>query len=265
MNLRGFTRQRRTLSDRLARLLVELFRVFTSWGDRDAGEFARQAVPLAEGARRTMADLTAMWIAQQATTASGIVVPTTAVPDEALARPGVTSAEVYRRPFTTVRAQMARGADAGRAVRVASSRLETIAEGDMQRAHTQAASVAIQGLPPEAQPIGWRRVLHGEENCPMCVVASTQLYPTDAFSPSHPRCDCGIELAYANDLPMDDARKKEVAAAFEVLGRRVGQRGGVSADDYADLLAGMVREHGELGPLLVRPSDNFTSQADLPA
>lgn len=261
----GFVAMRSGLSARLIKLLVEMFRAFTSWTDADARDFTDQAVPVADAARRTMAELTGAWIAQQATAHTGVVVPPAPVSDDVLARLNVSSTQVYQRPFVTVRTQLARGKDVQRAVTVATNRLETIAEGDMQRAHTQAAASVIQALPAEAAPAGWRRTLHGGNHCPMCILASTHLYSVEDFNPSHARCKCSIELAYGGEPPPDEQRQALIADAVQALRGKVAQPGGISTGDHQALLTGMVRNHSELGLLLVRPGDHFTAAAELPS
>lgn len=262
MDLSSFTRSRRSVSDRLIALLVLLFGGFKSWTDDDSAEFVAQAVPLALAGQRTVANLTSTWVADQATTAAGVAVHAIAVPDEVLQRPGVTPEQVYHRPFVTARTQLARRRGPEVATSVASNRLAEIVEGDLQRAHSQAALTAIQALPEEAQPIGWRRVLQGDTNCPMCVVASTQLYSSGEANPLHQRCDCAVVLAYGDPAPADDTGRTQVEDALRALDVAPAR---MTELQRRALLRQMTQTHGELGDMLIRPGDHFTGPAELPS
>lgn len=261
MTLLDFVRLRRGLSVKLIEALVRLFRSFTSSTDDDVARFVDQAVPLALGARRTMADLTSVWIADQASAHAGTILAPTAVADDVLARPGVTPEQVYARPFITVRSHLSKGQPIAQAVSAGAARLEEVAEGDMQRAHSEAARSAIEALPPAAQPVGWRRVLNGDKNCPMCVVAASQLYGSDTANPLHLRCDCSVELAYERPS-RGEAATAQLHEAIEAL---TGRQGGMTDSEIGVVLRLMTPNHGELGSMLVRPGDHFTGPGDIPS
>uniref|UniRef100_UPI001D0D1143 hypothetical protein n=1 Tax=Klebsiella pneumoniae TaxID=573 RepID=UPI001D0D1143 len=40
----------------------------------------------------------------------------------------------------------------------------------------------------------YRRVLTGNENCALCVIASTMRYRKNSLMPIHPGCDCDIDV-----------------------------------------------------------------------
>ena len=251
-----FTQLRRTLSQRLTDALTGLFRSLGSWRDREADLFVAQSVPLVQGSQRTLASFTSLYIADQAGEALGRAVQPPPIPDAATiglrrVAPGV----VYRRPFVTLRMSLRDGADLDTAVEHGANRLHQIAEGDLQQTHAAAARAAMQSL--SDRPTGWRRVLAGTENCALCVVASTQLYNVDELNPLHHNCNCRVEPIFESHPAVSAERAAQVKAAVEELS---GGRTTRAKD-----LRGLVIEHGELGPLLVRPRDHHITPADLPA
>ena len=254
-----FTQLRRTLSLRLVESLTALFRGLGSWRDPDADQFVGQAVPLVQGSQRTLASLVAVYIAARAAEASGRTIGPPPIPDTATIglRRGTRPDEVYRRPFVTMRMSLAGGDDLPTAVDRGSNRLVQVAEGDMQQTHAESVRAAMRALPEGARPSGWRRVLIGTENCAMCVVASTQLYTVEHLNPLHHHCNCAVEPVFGSHPAVSPERAAQVRAAVEELsGGRVTR---------AKDLRGLVVEHGELGPLLVRPRDHHVTPADLPA
>jgi hypothetical protein len=257
--------QRRALSDRIVTALRKLFEQLGAWRAAEARRFVEQAVPLLEGAQHQLAALTAVYVADQASRAVGRVLAPPGIPDAAAVnlRNGVTAREVYQRPFRTVYTALSRGEPLPRAVELGSTRLAQIAEMDLQATYAHASRSAMQQLPPDARPTGWRRVLVGPENCAMCVVASTQRYRIENLNPLHPACDCQVEPIYGPD-PGRVIEPELLEAVHDAVQTLTGHanRGG-RAPDYRKLLVSCTAQHGELGTLLVRPSDKFTSAANL--
>lgn len=258
MTIAQFAQLRRALSNRLVGALTGLFRGLGAWRDPDAERFVVQAVPLVAGSKRTMASITSVYIADQASVAAGKPVAPPPIPDSAVLNlRRVDPAVVYRRPFVTMRMALAKGEDFPVAVERGVNRLSQVVEGDMQQVHSSAARAAMQALPAAVAPSGWRRTLQGTVNCGMCVVASTQLYTVDTLNPMHPNCDCGVSPVFGPHPAVGPERTAEVKAAIEEI------TGGKTSRYSA--LRDLVVEHGELGPLLVRPKDHFTSEAELPS
>jgi len=260
-----FARGRTTLSLRLRSALSRVFRGLGSWRDPDADRFVGQAVPLVQGAQRVLATMTSAYNACQASLALSRVVAPPAVREAAMLnlRTGVTPSQVYRRPFVTLYTALANGVPFGAALHRAEHRLEQIAEFDLQQTYAEAARDAMTLLPEELAPSGWRRVLVGEENCALCVVAATQRYEVAELNPLHPNCDCRIEpvfdeVAHVLEPDLLDAVKDAIA---ELTGTVDGS---LRRHDLRRLLVSMTPEHGELGPVLVRPRDHFTTAAELP-
>ncbi|MEQ9093070.1 MAG: hypothetical protein RLN63_03105, partial [Miltoncostaeaceae bacterium] len=61
---------------------------------------------------------------------------------------------------------------------------------DHQLAQTPAARVWM--AEPANQDYGYERVLGGGESCPLCVVASQQIYYREDLMPIHERCQCSV-------------------------------------------------------------------------
>ena len=256
---------RRNLSERMILTLVRLFLGLGSWRDADADEFIAQAVPLIQGGQRSLAALTAAFVAAQASEALGTTIAPPGVPDdEAIElRVGIDAEAVYRRPFATVYNALAKGKNLTTAVELGRARLEQIAEMDLQQTYARASRAAMQGLPSDARPRFWRRVLTGLENCALCTIASTQRYTVEDLNPIHPNCDCQVQGIFGRDPGQVIERDllEQVHAAVEDLTGQADR--GARAPDYRQLMVQMTPQHGEVGTLLVRPRDRFTGPGDL--
>lgn len=256
-----FIRRRRALSERLAKQLLPLFTRPRSWRDQQAEAFVELAVPLVQGSQRTLAAVTAAYIAAQA--GGRIAIP--GVPDTAAVnlRRGVDPREVYRRPFVTVWSALAQGRPLTEAVALGETRLREIAECDLQQTYAHASRAALSTLPTGARPRYWRRVLVGPGDCAMCVIASTQRYTIENLNPIHPGCNCTVDGIFGPDpgQVIEPELLEKVHDAVEQLTGSADR--GARAPDYRQIVVEMVREHGELGGLLTRPRDRFTAVDDL--
>ena len=229
-----FTQLRRSISAQLGQHLTGVFRALGSWRDPDAAKFAHTAVPMVAGAQRTLAQLVALYMAAQASKATGTAVSAPAIPATAITGlRGVDPAVVYRRPFVATWTALSRGSDLPTAIDRGADRLAKVAEGDLQQTHSSTARAAMRALPNK--PSGWRRVLVGPDNCVLCTAASTRTYSVEHLNPLHHNCNCRVEPVF-------------------------GLRQVKNSDP-----AGYVMDHGELGPLLVYPRDSHVTPADLPA
>lgn len=255
--------QRTRLSEQLIAALTALFGALGSWRDTDADRFTRQAAPLVQGAQQALAGLVAAWLAQTASQQTGQTVLAPVIPTSAITElRGISTSEVYRRPFRELWAALAEGKTLAEAVQQGQSRLRELADGDLQSTYAHANREGMQRLPEQAQPTGWRRVLQGSSSCALCVLASTHRYTISDLNPIHPRCDCTVQPIYGRDeaRAADDARLERVhQAAAELTGQR--DRSG-RRSDYRQIQ--ITHEHGELGPMLARPGDHFTGPAEIP-
>lgn len=261
-----FTAARRSLSDQLIELLVKLFSGPGSWRDTDRDVFLHQAVPLVEGAQRQMASLTAIYVATRASEAAGRTIGPAGIPDRAAVnlRRGVDTDQVYERPFVEVYTALSKGKSLTEAVKLGETRLQEITELDLQATYAAASRDAMEQLPADVQPQFWRRELVGPENCALCVLASTQRYHLQTLNPIHPACDCRVQPLWGDQDPgqviAPDLLERVHGAVQELTGTTDR---GAREPDYRKIVLQMTQEHGELGPMLARPLDHFTTEGDL--
>lgn len=225
--------------------------------DADAERFIREVVPVILAGRRQVSALTDGYLAAQMSRMLGHRVPPAgAIPTDGIR--GVDPAVVYQRPFVTARMGLAAGATPEEATTQGVGRLISLVVTDMQLAKTLTARSTMGSV----QGVGsYVRVLSGSENCGLCVVASTQRYAKSDLMPIHPGCDCGVRPILAGDRIRMTA---DLTAAHTAVEDRFGvSDSGARTPDYRKML--LVREHGELGPILTVKSHSFTGPGDLSA
>ncbi len=239
------------LRERLEALLRRQFHAAGDYRDADADRFVAQMVPLVLAARAASSSLTAGWLSQKLTDALGRTVRAAMVDTTGLR--GVPVEEVYRRPFRTVWAELSEGRPLAQATEAGEARAADLVLSDIQLAKTHTAREVFQ----QAGVDRYIRVLKGEQSCALCYVASTQTYSTSTLSPMHPGCDCDVDIA-----PPDFDGTDQLAASHEAIQERFGVSDpGARAPDYRKAL--LVREHGELGPVLTVAEHRFTTEAAL--
>lgn len=263
------------LRDALARTIDASWLGLGSWREEDVARFVREVVPLVNGSVAAMVSMTDAYLTAVladmlgATTGAGASRPT-------YPRPGVTPAEVYRRPFLSTWTSLARGQQVSQAIQAGRSRAVSLATTDLQLAKRNASAAR---LVKEPRVVGYRRVLMGSKSCAMCALASTQRYRKERLMPVHPGCNCGVAPLVGNADPgqrINSAKAKDQAALdtgdLEELGdtdalhAAISARFGFDALDfrgqtYRDLV--VTHEHGELGEVLARKGDRFTGPDDI--
>lgn len=171
-------------------------------------------------------------------------------------RSGVSALEVYERPGKQFLWELSRGASVDEARDAATERLRQIAEDDVLLADRDESQRVFAGS--KAKVIGYRRVIHPElakdGTCGLCLVASQRFYTVEDLLPLHDRCNCTVMPIVKGDDPgfrlNDDDLKALYAAA-----------GSTSARDLLNTRI-TIREHGELGPVLVKEGDSFRTAKD---
>jgi hypothetical protein len=280
------------LTRTLAAFIARLWAGFRTYGNSDGKRFAGAAVPAAQGAQRAMSSLTAAYLSQLMAAMTGDPVrpaapPSAGVTGEALR--GVDPFEVYQRPITQARVEIARGKTVEQAHAAGLRRAQSIAATDLQLAKTHTSRAVIQH---DGRVVGYRRVLTGAENCGLCVVASTLRYHVKDLMPIHPGCDCAVSVIVGHRDPGTVINSAQIADGAEASGTT---KGGVKVYqpgdtlDLGDLLEPVhaaiedrfgasyrdarqvdyrkvitVHRHGELGPVLSVSSQHFTGEHDLP-
>lgn len=112
--------------------------------------------------------------------------------------------------------------------------------------------------------IGWRRVIRPELSmhgtCGLCVVAATQWYTRGDLKAIHHLCKCV-------SLPVTKTSDPGLRWNAEDLRRNLDQIYGAAGDSThgKDLkkIRVVVRDHGELGPILTRQANSWTEKADI--
>lgn len=265
MNPARFAFLRRSLTSRLIVALTRMFDGLGSWHRPDAQRFAASAVPMVEGAQAALANLTSNYVASVASEALRRPVAPPPIPQTARARLRLKDpAEVYQRPFVEAYTALKDGDQLDKALGKARLRLREVAEGDMQLTYAHASRAAMDGLPEKQKPSGWKRVLVGNYNCALCIIASTQRYHIKDLNPIHPQCDCLVEPIYGptGQVIAPDVLEAVHAAVKELTGT-IDR--GARAPDYRKIMIQMTHEHGELGKMLARPRDRFTGPRSIPA
>lgn len=239
---------RAALTAALIEALLSLWESLGSWHKSDVARFLRDALPLVRATQRTLGDVTAMRVADRAADVLDAPVEVPALPDDAVTglREGVTESDVYERPFREVWFALQSGDDIEAAVEKGAIRLQGVAEMDLQQTHSVATAEAQKALPSSQRPRWWERTLEGQENCLLCVVASTRPYFIGELNPLHPGCDCGVREHWTK--PPKDLHPERLRGAYEEAAS-LGYEG-TSGDVLRDVIAG----HGEVGPMLIDPA-----------
>jgi hypothetical protein len=172
-------------------------------------------------------------------------------------RANVTSFEVYQRPATAYAYAGSQGQSAEDAARSALARLATLTKSDLRAADRDETQRIYTKTP---KVIGYRRVLHPElsktGSCGLCIVASHQTYHVGDLLPLHfPSCEC-------QTLPITAGHDPGSAINDDDLAKIYSAAGGTDADSLRQTRI-RFDEHGELGPVLVREGDHFTTAKDL--
>lgn len=164
-------------------------------------------------------------------------------------------------------------------------RLRSLALTDVELAVTHTAR---ERLADEPEVRFYRRVLTGAESCGLCVIASTQRYRKRDLLPIHPNCDCVVAPILGDQDPGRVINSTRIAEGTEGQDENAAGVPVFDADDLidADLLTQdvheairetfgevafdarqidyrkilLVKQHGELGPVLTVARHKFTKR-----
>jgi hypothetical protein len=156
----------------------------------------------------------------------------------AAVRNGTDPSVVYTRPFIQMWASLAKNGDFQQALQTGLSRAEASAEMDIALSMTHA--VLAYGQQSSEEIVGWRRVADGGA-CPFCSEIDGATTGPDEPMPLHDRCGCTVDPITRWTMTTEDAPTTD------------------PGDVVGDTEIAM---HGELGPLIVRKGDAFTTEAD---
>lgn len=162
----------------------------------------------------------------------------------AAVRAGTAPADVYFRPFVNVWMALKDGKAFTDAVASGRARAGSAAATDIlltTRATANALGEADDLI------VGFQRV-PDEGACEFCETVSGQRYTTADLMPIHNNCGCTVEPILKTDRHAFSGK-----TANDLALPREGPSG----------LTVAVREHGELGPVLVNAADHFTDENDI--
>lgn len=212
---------------------------------------------LVEAMQRRIAAVTDAYLARATTLLAARPVAPVGVVDVTGLRTGVTHPGVYGRAADQYRWARSEGATDEQAAAVAVSRAERAADMDAQLA--KRAQVHRFTLVRSVD--GYRRVLRPElardGPCGLCVAASDRVYSRAELLPLHDRCKC-VVLPIVNGVdPGVEVNARDLAALYRAAGS-------TAARDLKRVRVA-VRQHGELGPLLVDRRHRFRGPDDVAA
>lgn len=234
-----------------------LWAALADYRDTNAGQFVASVGPLVEGGQQATAAATAAYLAVleasvTARRAADIRLDPAASSTQALR--GVTSVELWRRPFTEVYTALSKDIPFPEAVQAGARRAVQLAATNLQLAKTHAARNVMEG---SNQVVGYRRSLTGDHSCGLCVVASTQRYHKRNLLPIHPGCDCGVIPIFGDHDPGQVIDPDRLEGVHQAIADRFGTSDpSASASTYRDAL--VIHDHGEIGPVLAVRGQHFT-------
>lgn len=257
------TRAREAIRSRTESIVLRAWNGLGHWSsDEKVEEFLNLVVPVIEAAQVQTAQITEIYLVSLLQTMGLDLVP------EGLAlsnlRP-VALGEVYRRPFVQTYAALGRGVAFDAAVAVGADRLARLVDDDISLAHRHASLSVISR---DDNVTGFRRVVRPEfargGSCGLCIAAAGQTYHRDKLLPIHTRCHCDVMpiITTASGSVKDPGRRvndQDIDALYK------SAAGAARSTDSKDLkrVRIAINEHGELGPVLTRSSDEFTSSSDI--
>lgn len=224
----------------LRRLTSDVWRDVGGPGDDDLTAWLNLILPITSGAEVNIGQLVAAYL-DELSTEWGITITPIVTPEQVtgpVLRNGTPPEQVYARPVVDVRRELRRRRRIDRARETARKRAVVLADTDAVLAHRFAAASAFEALGFQH----YRRVPTGR-SCDLCRTAAENVYNVAQLLPIHPHCDCRV-------LP-------------DTAGFRVPQRDLPSIPPPSAPADPVVREHGELGPVLVDRAHDFTGPGDL--
>lgn len=190
------------------------------------------------GSQRSSALLTNQFLAR-AVRGQPLPLPLAEVTGPAV-RNGTEPATVYTRPFVTVWSDLKEGKEWEEAVKAGMERATSAVQTDVQLAMRSTLRV-VGGK--DDRILGYQRVPDGDA-CTFCKLIAGRRYLKENLLPVHPRCGCGVDV-------VTQADRAEFFGALE------------NDLDLPPEVA--VREHGELGPVVVDARHRFTGPSAIAA
>lgn len=224
-----------------------------NYRDPDIDRLVKAAVPVVSGAQSQVSALTDAYLSRVTASTLGAPMRVAGVRGAVRNPRGVDPQEVYRRPGISVWTALSHGASFTDAVKAGRERLWDIAVTDLQLSKTHTSRAVFER---DSRVVGYSRVLGGGDNCGLCVLAATQRYHVEDLMPIHPGCGCDVEPLHGDRDPGQVIDRDTLDETNAALTERFGT-------DKPDLRDVMVRQHGEIGPVLAVRGQAFTGPDDL--
>jgi hypothetical protein len=221
-----------------AGMIANAWRGMPAYHESDLDLWLTTAVPIVLAAQRQAVSLTEAFLARSLGRQPFGVPPAGLIGD---ALRGTSPETVYRRPFVTVWTALGAGKELEAAIEEGLTRATAAAATDVQLA--MRSTLREVGQVDEAI-LGYQRVPDAAA-CDFCRLVAGQRYTTDELMPIHTHCGCGVDVITA-------------ANRGDFSGRRENDLNVTDGD-----LTVAVREHGELGPVLVDAAHDFTAELDI--
>lgn len=246
----AYAQTQQSLISEMVRFLLSMWLPFTGWRSPEmvhaqaAGTAARVDIGLSEMRRLARVYATSL--------AADIGVPVDRLPRlrDTYERGGRPIVEVYERPAKQFIRELATGGSVADATAAAEQRLTDLVETDMMATARDEIDKVFAALP---EVIGYRRIIHPERSqsgtCGLCVVAATQFYVKNELMPLHDLCKCTQSPITKTEDPGFTLNREDLDAIYAAAGS--------SLMEELKRIRVEVREHGELGPVLVREGHNF--------
>ena len=247
------------MRNRIEQFVTRKWQSLPNYRDDDIKQLMKAVVPMVEGGQKRMSSMTDAYLLAVARangvkkSKSGKLV--TSVKDVR----GVPADEVYIRPGKAVYVSLSKGNNFEDAKHAGLNRLISLAMTDLQLAKTH--TVRNFGM-SNGGVVGYERVIDGHRDCALCIVASTQRYHKEDLMPIHPGCGCDVQPLYGEFDPGQVIHEDRLSDIHDKVQEELGvSDASAHSPEYSKLL--VVREHGELGPLLTIKGQNFTGPSDI--
>lgn len=170
-------------------------------------------------------------------------------------RSGSVLVEVYKRPARQAEHALRQGATPEQAELVLVERAKKLVEMDVAAVVRDEKQIVRLAAP---KVTGYRRIIRPERSkygpCGLCVVAADRIYAKKDLLELHNGCVCDTAEVTAEADPGLVLNRQDLDAIYDAAG-----------GNFAEALQRtrvVVRENGELGPILVRDGDEFKVAGD---
>jgi hypothetical protein len=237
----------------------DAFTGFAGWYDSDAITTLCEALAKrVESVQRTQAATTNAYLTKVTRELTSRRITSPKVIDVRELRSGVTHAGAYGRVADYYRWR--KSEDDERAEELAIERATVIAETDVDLAFRDMANRFMES---STNVHGFRRVIRPERSaggsCGLCVVAADRVYSREDLLPLHSRCKCTVLPITDDHDPGLDLNEADFRTLYGTDTGALADNGTKGRTDAATLKRGryVVKDHGELGPVLVSADDSF--------